>query len=847
MGSISITIEGRAVEATAGTSILRAALDAGVYIPHLCSHPDLPPFDSSRPSDAIFRGGELIDGAAGAEGGFPEDGCGLCAVGVAGRDGYVRACDAEVAEGLVAVVDSPELVSYRRERLARILATHPHACLTCPQREGCSRTQCSANVPEEERCCGRFGRCEIRKVAEFVGIPPDLPRYVHRGLPIVDDEPLIRYDYNLCIDCTRCVRACQGLYGEASVGYIRTEVGVIVGRLGASHSESGCRLCGACVEVCPAGALEDKEIRWATREEELVPCASTCPVGLDVPEYTRRIAEGDFRGAAQIIRDGTPLASVLGVACFRPCEEVCRRGRVSEPMAICALKRAAMEHTDGPPAAESATPAPTGRHVAIVGAGPAGLAAAHYLAGKGHRVTLLEAMDEPGGMMRYGIPRYRLPLDLLASDIEEILSNGMIEVRTKVRVGDTVAFEELRRSHDAVLVATGTQRGRALEVDGIEAEGVREGLDFLREVALGAVPGDLFEGERVVVIGGGDVAIDVARTALRLGADRVDLVCLESRGEMPAHGREVADAEVEGVRLHPSLGPARLLSEGGRISGVELKRCTAVFDERGRFDPRFDEERRETLPADAVIVAIGQVADLSFLGDLRREFPADGGASLEGGASPAAAEGVFFAGDVATGPTSIVGSIASGRRAAAEVDRFLGGDGVVGPRRGRERHGPVGGRRRVAGFVDLGRVPMPRLDPESRLEGFETVERGYDPESAMAEAARCLGCDLRFRFSDVVLPPEPWLEFTESVVDTVPAEAGVYQLLDERREILSIAGTPDLRKSLREKLEADPNARYFLYERDPMYTKRESELIQEYLQRHGKMPGGGEDDLDDLF
>ena len=842
MNIVSLRIDDVQVTAEAGSILLQAALDAGIYIPHLCAHPALPPFDSATPSQAIFRGSERIETQS-------EDlyeGCGLCAVEVEGMDAFVLACNTPVKQGMRIITQSPDLTTLRQKKLAGILKNHPHACLSCAQREGCSLTQCSSNVPERERCCEQFNRCELRKVAEHVGIPQDLPRYVFRDLPRVEDDPLFDRDYNLCIGCMRCVRACADAHGEAAIGFVQTGEGIVAGTLGPSLAESGCRFCGICVEVCPTGAITDRDIQPASRESELLPCKHGCPMELDIPQYARFIANGDFSGAARVIQAKTPMASILGMVCFHPCEDACRRGQVSEPVAICALKRFAMEQGAGPDVGERPSIEPTGRKAAILGSGPAGLTAAYYLAGQGHAVTVFEAMEEPGGMLRYGIPRYRLPLDVLSREIDAILSHDLIEVRTNTRVGESIGFEEFKdQGFDAVLIAAGTQAGKTLPLDGVESSGVREGMEFLREIAKGAVGGRPFVKRKVVVIGGGNVAVDAARTAIRLGAAKVDLVCLESRDRMPGHEKELIEAEEEGVKIHPSWGPARILCQNGRSTAVELKRCIAVFDDQGRFNPSFDEDVRQTLEANEIIVAIGQEPDLSFLGDGRANLAAGALIDADAETMQTSMKGVFAAGDVLNGPSSVVEAVASGKKAARAIDLFLGGDGNID--REEAARSDVRKSGRIEGFANLPRVPVPCLDPESRVEGFRVVEAGFNAEAAMAEARRCLMCDLRFRLGAVVLPPEKWLEFCAANVDSVPGTEGVFRLLDENKEIICITGTQNLRQSLSEKLEEGSNAASFFFEPEPMYTKRESELIQQYLQEHGKMPGGGEDDLDDLF
>ncbi|MFQ6037113.1 MAG: FAD-dependent oxidoreductase, partial [Candidatus Aminicenantales bacterium] len=413
--AVDIQIDGKAVRARAGESLLSAALKADIYIPHLCDHPALPPFDKVSPSDVCYRGGEAFRSGSNQEEG---EGCGLCWVELKPGRKLVLSCTTPVEEGMDILTDTPELAARRRDHLARILRTHPHACLTCAQREGCSLTQCSTNVPEEERCCPQFDVCELRRVAEYVGIREDLPRYVPRNLSVEEDQPLFLRDYNLCVGCLRCVRACTEVVGAEALAYVIREREVVVGTRAPSIEESGCRYCGVCIEVCPTGALRDKDGKPAERKDALVPCVAECPLRMDVPSYVRLIREDRPAEAAAVIREKTPLAMTLGHICARPCETVCRRKEINDPVAICSLKRYALEASGLPP--DVPKPASTGKKVAVVGGGPAGLVAAYFLALKGHAVTVFEGQDEPGGMLRWAVPEYRLPLHILRKEMEAI-------------------------------------------------------------------------------------------------------------------------------------------------------------------------------------------------------------------------------------------------------------------------------------------------------------------------------------------------------------------------------------------------------------------------------------------
>jgi len=638
-------------------------------------------------------------------------------------------------------------------------------------------------VPVNERCCDKFGNCELERVAEYIGIEEDVPRYSFRELP-VEDAPLFIRDHNLCISCGRCVRVCRDVRGMEALGIVYNGDEYIVGTLGSSLEESECRFCSACVAVCPTGALMDKDLRWPASEEDLLPCKHTCPAGVDVPRYIRLINEQKFADAVAVIREKVPFPSVLGYVCHHPCEEECRRGEVNEAMSICALKRFAAERDTGLWKIGLKEAPSTGKRIAVVGSGPAGLTAAYYLARKGHAVTVFELQSELGGMMRFGAPEYRLPRDVLEKDIADILALG-VDVKTGIQIGENLSLEDLENQYDAIFLATGAPLSKRLKIAGVELEGVLWGVDFLRDVNSGR---DVKVRERVFVIGGGNVAIDAARAALRSGAREVLLACLESKEEMPAHEWQIAEAVEEGV-------------------------------------------------------IIGQDSDLSFL-DGRSGIQATRGViEVDEDALQTGVPKIFAGGDVVSGAASVIEAIAMGRKAAVSIDRFLGGDGVIDETLiEHEKLDPWLGKEE--GFAKKQRVQIPYLPLEERLQDFSLVEFSFDEEMALEEAKRCLRCDLRLAISPVVLPPEKWLEFSSDNVSVVPETSGVYQLLDEKKMIIYIVGTPNLRRDLEQQLQTVKKARHFGYEEEPMYTKRESELIQKFLKEHGKMPELNEELLD---
>lgn len=839
MGDVTLTINDIRAVVPEGTTILDAARGAGIYIPTLCAHPDLPTAKGLQPKESVYRGDDKITTDKQEE----YEGCQLCIVEVEGMDAFQTSCNTLVADGMVVHTETPEIQKQRRQNLFPYLEHHPHACLACAQKEGCSRTQCSTNVPEEERCCPKLGNCELERIVDYVGVPDGLPKYVPRGLPVLDQEPLFDRDYNLCIGCTRCVRVCQELRGVEAIGFGHLDGEIVIGTAnGPSLAESGCRFCTACVEVCPTGALTDKiEVTATNKEKVLVPCVDACPADVDVPRYIRLVAEGKYAEAEAVIREKVPFPAVLGRICFHPCEEVCRRAEVNEPMAICTLKRfAADQNTELWKENIRAAPA-TDKSVAIVGAGPAGLTAAYYLKLLGHTVTVFEAEDEPGGMLRWGIPAYRLPAEVLAEEMDDLLSLG-VKLKTNTTIGEGLTLENLQNQYDAVFLATGAQLARRISVEGSHLGSVLWGMDFLRDVRRGK---DVKVEERVLVIGGGGVAMDVALTAMRLGADEVQVACLESREEMPANDWEIEEAVEEGAILHPSWGPHRIVGDNGRVTRMELVCCTSVFDEQGRFHPRFDESQTTYIDTGMVILAVGQATDLSLLEGSGLE--ADRGTiSADKDSLETSAQGVFAGGEVVSGPSSVIEAIQMGRQAAISMDRYLGGEGdieraLLPP----EEFDPWMGREE--GFAERGRVPMPELPIEERHSGFAEVNLGYDEKMAQQEASRCLRCDYRLHIEAPVLPPEKWLALDRETVETVPELAGVYQLLDEQKSVLAIKGVMNMRRALEEELETSDQAAFFVFEEDEMYTKRESELLQQYLQEFGELPGAGEDELDDLF
>jgi len=460
------------------------------------------------------------------------------------------------------------------------------------------------------------------------------------------------------------------------------------------------------------------------------PCSHTCPAGVDVPRYVRFIGNGRFAEAVAVVREKIPFPSVCGYICTHPCEAKCRRGQLDEAIAIRALKRFATEHDNGLWKQNSRVAPATNKRVAIVGSGPAGLTAAYYLAKLGHSVTVFEALPEPGGMMRVGIPDYRLPKDVLRAEIEEIRSVG-VEIRTNTRVDSPQGL--LEQGYDAVFLAIGAHQAVRLGIEGEDSPKVKEGLSFLRDVGLGR---EVELGSRVAVIGGGNVAIDSARTALRLGAKEVTIVYRRTRAEMPASPEEIDGALAEGVNIHFLAAPVRIISrnKGLRLECIRMK--LGAVDASGRQGVEPIEGSEFTMGFNTVIAAIGQRPELPALIGLAtgrgNTIQVDPDSLATG------KEGIFAGGDVVSGPATVIEAIADGRQVAISIDRYLGGSGVIDE----TLAPPEGEVAPVEEAEEKRRLPIPALPLEQRHNSFAEVELSLDDGMAIEEARRCLRCDL---------------------------------------------------------------------------------------------------------
>ncbi len=819
---VKITIDGKDVEAPLGASLLSAATAAGIYIPALCAHPDLPPSCQRGPGDS---------------------GCNLCVVEIAGLTGMRTSCSVPVAALMKVTTKSPALEKFRQERIAKTLGSHPHVCLTCPQRDGCSRTQCSYGNPVESRCCSIFISCELRKVADFVGIPNTTPPYKHVKLPVIKDEPFYDRDYNLCIDCRRCLVACNEVRGVGCLEVKNTDGRSWVGTIAPTLIESGCKFCSACVTVCPTGALQDRTLDVSRLDATQVPCKASCPAGIDVPRYVQLVGLGKYSEAVAVVREKLPFPGILGRACFSPCESACRRNKLDDPLSIRSLKRIAADNDSGLWRQYSRQLPPSGRKAAVIGAGPAGLTTAYYLAKKGHAVTVFEALPAAGGMARYGIPSYRVPLQVIDSEVAEVEKLGVV-FRFQTRVEN---IDELQQQgFESVFIGIGAQGGDRLGIPGDDLPNVVDSPTFLRAATQGKIgsgQADIAIGKHIAVIGGGNVATDNCRSARRLGGEEVDMIYRRSRSEMPAREEEVQGCIDEKVNLRFLTMPKKIEASGSRLKVTYARMELTEPDAGGRRRPmeipasEFQEE------VDLVIAAIGQHPQ-TFPG-FGVQTGKTGRIEVREDSLLTSRPGVFAGGDAVLGPASLIEAVAQGRKAASAMDAFLGGDGDIeekllpdwdsDPYLGREQ-----------GFNQKPRFHPVFMMPEQR-SNWNEVDQGFALETAEVEAKRCLKCNLAANISDMVLPPESWLEFNEAAVSVVSGESGVFQILDADKNVLMIKGVDNLGAGLREQIGRNEAAKYFICEEAPMYTQRESQLIQAYLQQYGKMPGGGSDELDDLF
>ena len=695
METIRLIVDGRDIETQKGKSVLEASLDGGMYIPHLCHHADLSPIGACR----------------------------LCVVEIDGMEGLQTACTTPVSERMVVRTKSDEIDHMRRLAMELMLAGHPPDCGTCV----------------------KYLNCELQSMKQYLVNDQLSVKRRSKLFPVTSTNPLFLHDPNKCILCGRCVRACHELRGVGVLFYKKKGKETYIGTAeDFPLAESGCRFCGACAEVCPTGAIMDKEefTKGKSRKAALVPCQFSCPAEIDVPRYIRFIREKNYAAASAAIRERVPFPRVLGYVCDHPCETACRRGEVNQAISIRNLKHYAAERDEQRLGEGTFDRKPsTDKKVAIIGSGPAGLTAAYYLANQGHSVVVFESLPQAGGMLRYGIPEYRLPRDVIDKEIRYIENRG-VKIITNAWVKSVDIL--LNDGCDAVLVAVGAHRGVKLDMPGTNGEGILIGTDFLKAVSEGT---KVEIGKRVMVLGGGNVAFDCARVALRLGADRVLMACLERKADMLAERDEINQGEEEGITVYPSRTFTRILREDGKIKGVEFLEVESFsFDEDKNLAIETVDGSKHVLEADTVIFAVGQRPEIPVGFGLNTT--SNGLIELDAYTLATNRDEVFAAGDAVTGTASVIRAIAFGRKAAVAIDKFLGGRGNID-----EKLAPLTEPERYLqpeeGFAAMTRCEEKCLPPDERVQSFCNVVEDMDEEAVQNEARRCLQCDLRLKIKPV--------------------------------------------------------------------------------------------------
>jgi len=534
-----------------------------------------------------------------------------------------------------------------------------------------------------------------------------------------------------------------------------------------------CVACGECVQVCPVNALklgqklctktpipENKredfahntewgEDKWnvdhRTNRENVVetgtsPCKTYCPAHISVQGYVKLASQGRYKDALELIKNENPFPAVCGRICPRKCESACTRAEIDEAVAVDEIKKFIaeqdlnMEHRYVPKKRHE-----YGKKIAIVGGGPSGLSCAYYLAIDGYKVTVFEKQKALGGMLTLGIPSYRLEKDVINAEIEVLRDLG-VEFKTGVEVGKDVSLKGLRgEGYEAFYLAIGAQAGRSLGIEGEDAEGVMTGVDFLREVNLG---NDIKLDGEVVVIGGGNVAIDVARTATRVGAAKTSMFCLESRKEMPALDEEIDEALSEEIEINNSWGPKRILIENGKVVGIEFKKCISVFDENKRFNPKFDENEVKVVKASHILISVGQGMDWgNLLEDSKVELNPNKTIKADSFTLQTGEPDIFAGGDALTGPKFAIDAIALGKEGAISIHRFVHpGQSLVFGRDRRAYHAFDKANLVLDGYDNIKRNRIAHVDGAKSKETFRDLRPTFTEEQMKKETERCLGC-----------------------------------------------------------------------------------------------------------
>ena len=702
MAEVKLTIDGRLITAREDQTVLEAALDNGIYIPHLCYHEDL----------------------------HPNGGCRLCVVKQEGVDGVITSCSTKVKEGMVINTKDELAEKIRKLSCDFMFKTHPSECTGCP----------------------KYGKCQLASISQYVGDTGRNLREMKIRASLDESNPLMLHEMYRCILCGRCVRACGELRGVSALKFAKVDGRMRVVIDGDSLAKANCRFCGACVEVCPTGSIRDKVGVFREdlpRELALVPCRGECPAHIDIPAYLRAVNEGDCDKAIAIIREKVPFPHALGLVCNNRCEDGCKHKDLNSPISIRNIKRFAAEHDETQSWKEQYLKVAdrTGKKVAVIGGGACGLTAAYYLNKKGHDVTVFESKNIPGGHMTSGMPEYRIPTQAVLDEIKVIEDSG-VQIICDHPISNAA---ELKKDYDAVLVAIGTSVGKKLTyLPGADLPQVYSALEILQAQRLGK---EIDLGDTVNIIGGGNVAFDVAGTAIRMGKT-VNVVCLEKDASQ-ASPEERDAALAEGTNLFDSHSNEAILGDG-KVTGLQVHKISSFHfdpDTRALVEEAIPDSTY-VIPCDSIVFAAGQVTGLTedFGIELNKfGYPIDPATGNSG--YKTSVDGVFSAGDVITGTRFLIDAIAGGRDVASLMDQYLGGDGQIEETLAERSADPYIGR--IDGFAEIERNEMAERNAEERKCDFAPVSEGFTCDQASCETGRCLQCDLRLQLA----PQKFWNDY----------------------------------------------------------------------------------------
>ena len=695
MAEVKLTIDGRQIVADESKTVLEAALDNGIYIPHLCYHENL----------------------------HPNGGCRLCVVKQEGVDGVITSCSTKVKEGMVINTKDELADKIRKLSCDFMFKTHPSECTGCP----------------------KYGKCQLANISQYVGDTGRALRELKIRATLDETNPLMLHEMYRCILCGRCIRACGELRGVGALKFAKVDGRMRVVVNSDSLANADCRFCGACVEVCPTGSIRDKVGVFRDdlpREQALIPCSAECPAHIDIPGYIRAIYNGDYSTAVGIIREKVPFPHALGLVCNNRCENNCKHKHINSSLSIRNLKRFAAEHDEAQIWKDNyMKKAPsTGKKVAVIGGGACGMTAAYYLNQKGHDVTIFEAKKIPGGHMTSGMPEYRIPTTAVLEEVKVIEDAG-VKFVCNSPIKNAV---ELKKDYDAVLVSIGTSVGKKLGyLNKSNLPQVFSALELLQAQRLNQ---DIELGDTVCIVGGGNVAFDAAGTLLRMGKT-VNVVCLEKNASQ-ASPEERDTALEEGANLFDSHSNEEIIGENGHVTGLRVHKINSFYfhpETRALVEDAVPDSTY-VIPCDSIVFAAGQVTGLTEdFGLAINKFgylidPKTGKSEYT-----TSEDGIFAAGDVITGTRFVIDAIAGGRAVAELMDKYLGGDGNIDGKLVERSADPYIGK--IPGFAEILREEMAIRPAEERRVDFDPVSTGFTCEQGNCESSRCLQCDLRLQIA----------------------------------------------------------------------------------------------------